>query len=381
MNKTWIFAAMALALGTSCSKDKGIDIDDSSRQEILLGTGSTVSVSRASRGYGAVGGTDEETNKWNGETVYVYGINNTATGDAKFAINAQEAKAPSGAVTGTLTWVGNNVHYYYNGNDLYDFYAVHVNDAVSDAANALKIAPETDLEETPLTVDLTLNGTQDIMVAVPDKEKDIENNDKVTDTGKLYSAWSSRRDVKPNLVFTHLLTRLNFMAMCGNTALPEVGKEIKITKIEVLDVFNKATLSIIPEQKLTTIAKDPEAPVNFELMKEGTGDLVAFDSHTVSSNTDFEQVGANMLVCPESAYKAKIYLEQDSDGDGEIKDNEKTNKTYDIALTEGKVFEAGYMYNIKLTVYSLERIDIEATLKPWVQGDDVNIGQDEITIP
>ena len=109
--------------------------------------------------------------------------------------------------------------------------------------------------------------------------------------------------------------------------------------------------------------------------------IVAFDSHTVSSNTDFEQVGANMLVCPESAYKAKIYLEQDSDGDGEIKDNEKTNKTYDIALTEGKVFEAGYMYNIKLTVYSLERIDIEATLKPWVQGDDVNIGQDEITIP
>lgn len=381
MNKTWIFAAMALALGTSCSKEKGIDIDDSSRQEILLGTGSTINVSPASRGYGAVGGLTGA-NNWNGETVYVYGINNTATGDAKFAINAQAATAPSGQATGALSWVG-GVHFYYNGNDLYDFYAVHVDDAIADAengANALKIASGTDLEKAPLTVDLILNGTQDIMVAVPNKEKDIEGNDKVSDTGKLYSAWSSRRGVKPNLVFTHLLTRLNFMAMCGNTALPEAGKEIKITKIEVLDVFNKAKLSIIPEQKLTTVAKDPEAKVNFELMKEDGGDLVPFDTpHEVSSIDDFEQVGANMLVCPESAYKAKIYLEQDGDGDGKIIESEKTNREYDIKLGDSKVFEAGYMYNIKLTVYSLERIEIEATLKPWEQGGDVNIGQDEDT--
>ena len=377
MNKTWIFATMALALGTSCSKEKGIDIDDSSRQEILLGTGATINVSPASRGYGAVGGLTGA-NNWNGETVYVYGINNTATGDAKFAINAQEAKAPSGAVTGTLTWVGNNVHYYYNGNDLYDFYAVHVNDAVSDAANALKIAPGTDLEETPLTVDLTLNGTQDIMVAVPDKAKDIEGNDKVTDVSKLYSAWSSRRGVKPNLVFTHLLTRLNFMAKCGNTVLPEEGKEIKITKIEVLDVFNKATLSIIPEQKLTTIPKDPEAKVNFELMKEDGGDLVPFDTpHEVASKDEFEQVGANMLVCPEPEYSIKAYLEQDADGNGEISEVEKTEKPYPVKLEDEKVFEAGYMYNINLTVYSLQEIVVDATLKPWIKGDDVNIGQDE----
>lgn len=375
MNKTWIFATMALALGTSCSKEKGIDIDDSSRQEILLGTGSTVSVSRASRGGGAVGGLTDA-NNWNGEALYVYGINTTATGDDKFAINAQKAKAPSGAATGALTWDDPTVHYYYNGNDLYDFYAVHVDDAVANAANALKIAPETDLEKTPLTVDLTLNGTQDIMVAVPDKAKDIEGNDKVTDVSKLYSAWSSRRGVKPNLVFTHLLTRLNFMAKCGNTVLPEDGKEIKITKIEVLDVFNKATLSIIPEQELTTIPKDPEAKVNFELMKEDAGNLVPFDTpHEVAG--EFEQVGANMLVCPESEYSIKVYLEQDADGNGEISEVEKTEKPYPVKLEGDKVFEAGYMYNINLTVYSLQEIIVDATLKPWIQGDDVNIGQDE----
>lgn len=377
MNKMWIFATMALALGTSCSKEKGIDIDDSSRQEILLGTGSTVSVSRASRGGGAVGGLTDA-NNWNGETLYVYGINTTATGDDKFAINAQEAKAPSGAATGTLTWVGDNVHYYYNSNDLYDFYAVHVDDAVAEPATTLKIAAGTNLEDDGLTVDVTLNGTQDIMVAVPDKAKDIEGNDKVADTSQLYSAWSSRRGVKPNLVFTHLLTRLNFMAKCGNTVLPEVGKEIKITKIEVLDVFNKATLSIIPEQKLTTISKDPEAKVNFELMKEDAGNLVPFDTpHEVASKDEFEQVGANMLVCPESEYSIKVYLEQDADGNGEISEVEKTEKPYPVKLEGDKVFEAGYMYNINITVYSLQEIIVDATLKPWIQGDDVNIGQDE----
>ena len=97
MNKTWIFATMALTLAASCSRDKDVDnldnnnkIDDTTIEEIVLGAGQSVSVTPASRGIGAVGDL-AATNSWNGETVYVYGINKNATGDAQFAINGQAA--------------------------------------------------------------------------------------------------------------------------------------------------------------------------------------------------------------------------------------------------------------------------------------------------
>lgn len=398
MNKTWIFATMALALGTSCSKEKGIDIDDSSRQEILLGTSATINVSPASRGYGAVGGLTGA-NNWNGETVYVYGINKNALADLeaadedKFYINAQAATAPGAdenKSTGALTWVGENVHYYYNGNDLYDFYAVHVDDAA--AAENLKIVDAKDFAANGLSVKLVLDGTQDIMVAVPDKLKDIAAaaHPEVTEdnTDRLYCAWSSRRNVKPNLEFKHLLTRLNFNAKSG-AETPATGENaINITSIVIKDVVTEGTLTIIPKAEGSQgFTPDAESQKKNLAVKSSTktdeGKLEDFPVGGIAvengKNDDFAPIGAPILLNPETEYNIIITTSQKlADNDvpqtGEIKGTIKAvSAEGGIGGGEDGKFQPGTLYDINITVFDVEEIKVEGTLIEWEYGGEIEI--------
>lgn len=415
MNKTWILATMALTLAASCSRDRDVDnqdnnkIDDTTIEEIVLGTGQNVSVTPNSRGIGAVGDT-ATANSWKGETVYVYGINNNATGDAQFAINGQAATAPTPGeptpatvASGALTWVGTDVHYYYNGNDVYDFYGAHVDDAVvipTEPANAtidtvmhIKPAEYTD----GFAIDVKIDGSQDLMVAKTNKAQDItdaENSTEVQsprDDAKLYSAWSARRKVVPNLVFTHLLSRLNFQAKCGSNPIPGTAPDakdmIKITKIEVLDVSNAGKLQIIPA-KSTPQGFTPgiEAPKDtFVVFKESTGALVKLeemDPVQIITNK-YVAVGADLLVYPEEKYNIVIYTEQDMNKNDKIEENEKGKISWELKLKENPEgtpvpFKAGDMYDINITVYGLENIKVNATLTAWGDGEDIEIDPDDM---
>ena len=395
MNKTWIFAAMALALGTSCSKDKGIDIDDSSREEIVLGVGQSVSVQPSSRGNGAVGGLKDD-NNWNGEQIYVYCISNGeygVTGAAKTVkIDGELATAPNGtkdSETGvnktTLTW-NQTTPYYYNGKDVYDFYGVHIDDATVDPAD-MKIG-QADLAD-GFSVDITIDGTQDIMVAQPVKTDDITAaaNAEVTaaDVDRVYSAWSARRNVVPNLVFKHLLTRFNFQAQLGDTetevseGVEELPADvIKITKIEILNVYDNGTLNIIPvsgDQSLEPNGK-AEPAVNFVVKsKSADGTLGEFTAVPVKTKS-LSAVGEDVLLYPEASYTIKIYTEQDKNKNGNTDDEgEKWSEEFDIALSEGS-FVAGSMYDINITVRGLQEITVQASLTPWENGGSIEVDSD-----
>ena len=101
MKKEWLLAMCATAMMASCAKDKTIALDngaDGTPEEIILGAGQYLSaeveqgqpMKAASRGIGSVGDL-AAANNWDGETVYVYGIVSTLTGDAQFAINGEAA--------------------------------------------------------------------------------------------------------------------------------------------------------------------------------------------------------------------------------------------------------------------------------------------------
>lgn len=410
MNKTWILATMALTFAASCSRDKGIDnqsdnnkIDDTTIEEIVLGAGQSVSVTPKSRGIGAVGDT-ATANSWNGETVYVYGINTKATGDAQFAINGQTATAPvrtgdpdpTPVASGALTWTEADVHYYYNGNDVYDFYGAHVDDAVTEPETNMLIGTGTVLATTGFAVDVTLDGSQDLMVAATNKANDITaaSNPEVSspkDDAKLYSAWSARRDVTPNLVFTHLLSRLNFQAKCGSNPIPGTAPDakdmIKITKIEVLDVSNAGKLQIIPAKSTPQgFTPDIEAPKDtFVVFKESTGPLVKLEEmDPVQIITDkYVAVGADLLVYPEEKYNIVIYTEQDMNKNDKIEENERGKISWELKLKENPEgtpvpFKAGDMYDINITVYGLKNIQVNATLTAWGDGEDIEIDPDDM---
>lgn len=398
MNKTWIFATMALALGTSCSKDKGIDIDDSTREEILLGTGSTVSVSRASRGSGAVGGTDAETNKWNGETLYVYGITNNAANKAP--INGVKAVAPTSTETKMLTWAADEPeqHFYYEGNDKYNFYAVHVDDA-ADPDAVFTVQDPANLATTGHSVPVTINGTQDLMVAMPNKDNDILDEDGenklpgIENTNNLYSAWSARRSVVPNLVFNHLLSRLNFKALCGDVPVPEGDNALKITSITIKNTINKGTIVVIPsysepstepeaKNQVFTAAEEPNTG-DFVIMKKKTGvetTLQPFEDFSLTGTA--VEVGEDILVVPGASYDIEVKTVQNINGADET-------KTFNKTLTAGMIqrnempaglesFVAGEIYDVTLKLYANKEIQIECTLTAWKEGGDATLDEETI---
>lgn len=402
MKKEWLLAMCATAMMASCAKDKTIALDngaDGTPEEIILGAGQYLSaeveqgqpMKAASRGIGSVGDL-AAANNWDGETVYVYGIVSTLTGDAQFAINGEAATAPAGTegatVTSTLAWATADKHFYYDGNNLYDFYGCHVDDAATEAMT-IPTDPDYDFATAGFSVSVTIDGTQDLMVAVPDKSKDIEGNLEVTTTDNLYSAWSSRRGVVPNLVFKHVLTRLTFQAKCGNATAYETGKEVYITSVQVKSVKNKGTLTIIPtdgnQQGFTASTVDTDV-IDFSLMKapsapDTSKELETFKKVEIegTKDDDFAQIGVPMMLVPGTEYEIVISTEQDADGSGDIDANEKGSITQIITVADG--FVAGKNYNVNITVYGLEEISIDATLTAWEAGEDIDIDPDELPTP
>lgn len=396
MNKTWIFATMALALGTSCSKDKGIDIDDSSRQEILLGTGSTINVSPVSRGGGAVGGLTGA-NNWNGDTVYVYGITNNAANKAP--INGVKAVAPKDVETGKLSWAADEPvqHFYYEGNDKYNFYAVHVDGAAGEDAD-LSVKAPADLATTGHSVNVTIDGTQDLMVAMPNKDNDIldeegtGNLEGVENTTNLYSAWSSRRGVVPNLEFRHLLSRLNFKALCGDVPVPTGGNALKITSITIKNTINKGSIVVIPSysepatepeaknQVFTPAVEEPNTG-DFVIMKKKTGvetTLQPFEDFPLTGTA--EEVGEDILVVPGASYDIEVKTVQNINGADQTKILNKT-LTADMIQKDGASarldsFVAGEIYDVKLKLYANKEIQIECTLTAWKEGGDATLDEE-----
>ncbi|MCF2594845.1 fimbrillin family protein [Bacteroides caecigallinarum] len=410
---------MALTLAASCSRDKDVDnldnnnkIDDTTIEEIVLGAGQSVSVTPASRGIGAVGDL-AATNSWNGETVYVYGINNGAYGaegaTKTVVINADQATAPEyvdqAIEKGTLTLTG---QYFYNGNDVYDFYAAHIDDAVlvdpTSMDIPLKTEPVGSKEPEDLSngffVKLKIDGTQDIMVASTDKSADItavvdgEVQDTDADKERVYSAWSARRDVVPNLKFNHLLTQLRFNARTGsNSPITETANAIKIKSIEVKNVVNTGTLTIIPggtnpEQGFEADTDAPKVSFWAKQIPANKGDKLAdFPEAGVDVTTKVSEnhapVSAPMLLYPQDTYEIVITTSQTPVGGtevvGTIEGTLKVAKAEggDAANTSG-IFDPGVLYDVNITVYDVEKIEISGELIEWKYGGSIDVDPDDV---
>ena len=290
-----------------------------------------------------------------------------------------------------MAWATADKHFYYDGNNLYDFYGCHVDDAATEAMT-IPTDPDYDFATAGFSVSVTIDGTQDLMVAMPNKESDRTAggvDSEVTTTDNLYSAWSSRRGVKPNLVFKHVLTRLTFQAKCGNATAYETGKEVYITSVQVKSVKNKGTLTIIPtdgnQQGFTASTVDTDV-IDFSLMKapsapDTSTELETFEKVEIegTKDDDFAQIGVPMMLVPGTEYEIVISTEQDADGSGDIDANEKGSITQKIKVADG--FVAGKNYNVNITVYGLEEISIDATLTAWEAGEDIDIDPDELPTP
>ena len=414
----FFFALAAAGMLTACSNEDtlgGNGDQNVSEQQIRLGVASS---KVQTRGTGTVGGMTEDENKWAGQTLWVYMLQKgsmelgyyktpaeaagAAVGTAVF--DNKEFKAPNTAentVSGLATTADGAIAYYpVSGN--YDFWGYRVDDAVTGTPD-VKLVDDTDTEvaadqATKRVVDITINGSQDIMAG-----KATPSTDEVTKLGNydknFYSAYAARKGVQPNITFNHLLTRFTFEVRAGSKATAGEGasgntEAVRVQGISVESLTNgKLTVAYKGETKnaadLLTFTGDA-SPLTLKQRADATADHndplvdlvevpLTWPADADATVGDVIPVGEALLVAPgQTEYPLTIALAQKVKKNTTAADKEDMDleQKATIKMDGTKTFEPGKSYKVTITVYGLEEIEVTATLVPWADGGSIDIDDD-----
>ena len=388
MKKVFILTIAALSMMAGCQKINSIikpgnePIDDESPVKIQFRS-NVLNVTTKASLEGLNGGQD----------LYIYGLNRTKPGVGEI-INAKAHMAkPSGAAEGwsvtdgSLKFADNKTFFYNATKDKYDFYGYYL-------ADAAEIPTKLDNYQ----IDITINGTQDILLAAADPEKDIlaegVNTTQVTSTEYVYSAWATRRGVTPKLEFRHVLSKFEFEVQNKGTQ-PVVIQSIDLTTKTngVLTVINQEPsaegandglvqgLVIKPGDEVTTMRLQSESFLEggalLDPKDEGTADDVMIDGVRLEGNMSEPTVLQGEIM---------TFAGQDSDViirlvQKGMKENQVRQVTMPITLDEennkGTKTQEGYKYLVSIVIYSLEEVGVDVQLLGWNSGGKVELDQDD----
>ena len=382
-------AVASLGLLASCSSDDDLSTGGKNDlQQIKIGMGVQATVG-ATRGTGTVGSVGAENNKWAGQAINIYMFNKGTLDVAQFdgvdIYNNAEFYAPTAASTGLATAADHSVKYYPT-QSAFDFWGYRLDDAIQGE-------PAVSEDGQKQEVTFELDGSQDIMVgkATP-TEDDLT---KCADSAKIYSAYAARRGVQPDIKFKHLLSRLVFSVTGGNQDACNDTYGVKVTGITVKSKYTgKLIVAYTPDAEVTNELVPTEDVKDLVLMQRATDDtngnnkLIALEAKNPEWDTEADKakktnIGEAILAVPADQYELTIKLKQlvktQTDPAAEA---EKTFSYNDvIKLADDKVFEAGYSYNVNITVYGLSEIKINTTLTPWVDGGNIDMNPEDNGTP
>ena len=286
--------------------------------------------------------------------------------------------------------------YYYNEDRRYEFFGYYVDDAAS-------VAPTVGTNDISLAV--KINGSQDLMLAKTDKDAD-----NVTDLNpnRLYSAYSARHGVTPNLVFKHLLSRFNVYVKSGDAS---VTNDITITSFAIKSKTD-GTIFIAykdhpaeenAEHPNLTVSTDENNYAHLPIWNGANGAATKRLSLDAEDKYQFEDLadtwpnrdnplGTIMVMPYETEYEIHVGLKQT----GYTAENE-TITTYTVKFadllspdqdpkgTTGRpeITELdskampGHQYDLNVVVYGLQEIKVTVSLQEWVDSGNFVVDQDE----
>ncbi len=394
-------AAAATVLAVSCNKEKeqpkvdptpGTEIEDNTPQPILFG--SNVADVKAPITKAAIEKTGEGKGWSDSDLLFIYGFSVTSTGAPDFSkdpiIDNVGAKAPgqTAAANERTAFTGDHdaiyvykdataKEYFYYGEDVYNFYGYYVGSADDN--------PQPTKTTDAVTLNLTLDGTQDIMLGKTDKFADyIAANPTGLSLEKVYSEVSARKNVKPDLLFQHQLARFKFEAKYGGP-VPANAANIKIDTIGIY-AHTKGVLTIVntDEEKIGLDTLQTGNVRDTLFLKDKTGAEIS----NVAINNTFQQVGESIMVIPEGSStehaKYTMYVGV-TQTDGTVTHHELRPYTIDFdALVDkdgnpilNKYAEAGKMYVVRLVIYGFEKIEMTVSLEDWEYGGETEIDPDQ----
>lgn len=286
--------------------------------------------------------------------------------------------------------------YYYNEDRRYEFFAYYVDDAAGNAP-----APTVGANNISLAV--TIDGSQDLMLAKTDKEAD-----NVTDLNpnRLYSAYSARHGVTPNLVFKHLLSRFNVYVKSGDAT---VTNAITITSFTIKSKTDGTVFIAYKDHPAEEDATHPNLTVsdaNVTYLPIWNGDNGAATkrlSLDAENKYQFEDLadtwpernnplGTIMVMPYETEYEIKVGLQQAgytaedetittytvkfADLLSPDQDPKGTNGRSEITELDSQAMP-GHQYDLNVVVYGLQEIKVTVSLQDWVDAGNFVVDQDE----
>ncbi len=368
MKKYHFYAAVAIVALASCSKSAPVvetpdPLDDGSKVAVAFSA-----VSPSSIDVKSVGAVE---NAWNGQTLQVYAFDRTVTDFTSEAfIDNVAADAPAEGTKGAITVTNPlyNEPFYYVTGKYYDFYGYHIDDAATAEPNA---------QADGIYVPFTIDGSQDLMIAMADQTSDIAAAGKTSEVSeaKAYSAYAARRGVQPNLLFQHLLSRFTFSIVAGS----EKAENIQVTDIKIVSKAS-GDLKVVGNDRGLANLSDEMVELSLKEKTENTTTPLTPTSPNAytEARDNAKQVGESLLVVPgESSYKLLISTTQT----GVASVIEDQQYTLDIASITGAptgatAFEAGYSYKVTLVIYGLEEVKVTAELEQWKDGGSTIIDPD-----
>ena len=387
--KKMIFAALAIAaMMVSCQKEALVDNqketpaeEKNELQPVVLGS----NLFKAAATKASVN--DMQSWKTDGDSIYVYALNNNEAAQNKVFINNVGAML-SGAYADPNTYTGsldlknplnNNNPFYYgtSDDDIYDFYAYYLgyNPEGEDSVTAGLVS------DVITVADVKVKGDNDIMIASTNKAADAIVQGTMVNPKYLYSQYSARHDVKPNLVFKHMLSKFSFnVRYAGHLA---EDSKIELTGVKFVGAKNSGTLFL-----------NGDAP-GFEA-GDATGEIILNNSDMPlelleASNEEATKYGyqnvGNLMVVPAASdslvieFKQTFNLSQEGNEEEEPFDLKKVITPQDVVYENGQdptaeAFEAGKHYVVNITVYGLEAVVVNVQLIPWEDAGTITIDPD-----
>ena len=433
MKKIYFLAgAVAALVAVSCAKEQG-KVDNPSPTPAVTEEEDTTPVPIQFGSKLNIVETKAAVEKWNdahapqSEALYIYGLEEDgnaykltskkraqATVQEAF-INNVKAIPPAGATAAAnsqrLAIVVNNPDaadpvnapepFYYAEAAQYNFFGYYVDDAAGNA-------PDPDVDATnegvvnKITLDVEINGTQDILLAKTDKEDDLINKDPnntkpIASTNKLYSAYSARRGVNPNLNFEHQLSRFVFSIKKGGNV---ESNKITIDSLKV-ESFTTGTLTIVGSSTPVSNQSWNNATKQFgevnskqDLFLVPSGErsylpVTTLDDDTpiIKDNTlnihptdTYVPIGDIMVYPGQDVYNFDLGIKQtgiSADIPTQHLQIEMAKVIKNGASAGVQFAEPGKQYNVNLIVYGAEEVVITVTLTDWDEVGEIEIDPDE----
>lgn len=325
-------------------------------------------------------------------------------------------------------------YFFYDEDHRYEFFGYYVDDATdADAQTSAGVPTPTVDAEKGISLGVTINGAQDIMLATTDHDEDNNVGGTMINPNRLYSAYSARRGVKPTLNFDHVLSRFNVYVKSGDDS-DDTNKKVKLTTVAI-ETNDKATAWIARTAQFT---EKPYLDITGKEKNPSTKDLVtggwtpaaenpqpfigvwnaAHDKQLdLAAANKFDQImvqtwqgaGTVMVIPGKAEYMLKLGVKQlkkgataasatDEDYSSEVvsyypirfedittSNNDK--KYIDEATTyadyagmqtdESKLDKTGavkgHQYDVNIIVYGLQEVQIQVTMTEWDMNGSINM--------